>query len=68
MLNAQYFADTYFKNPRFKLFVKHNIKPKNLKAGTSSVVIGKAGPVVMLQNWVSCDHCLDNGILQAEFW
>ena len=57
---------TCLQEPRPELPVYQDVKPEDLKACTAFVVLGEAGPVVVLQHWVSRNDCLDDDILFGE--
>ena len=52
--------------PRLKLSVKHDIKSKNFKASTSSIVVRKAGSIIVLQSWMRYYKCLDNNVFNIR--
>lgn len=49
---AQVHILSCLNQPWFQLVVKQNVKAQDLKAGTAAIVVGEAGTIVVLQNWV----------------
>lgn len=52
--------------PGLKLFVYEDIESEYFEAGTASVVVGEAGSVVVLQDWVCCYQRFYDHILRRD--
>ena len=58
-------SETHLNDVRPQAPVKQDVKPQDLKAGTALHMVGEAGAVVVLEDGVGGDDCLDDGIINV---
>lgn len=46
--------------------VQQNVKAQNLEAGAVDSVVGEAGVIIVLDDGVRRDYCLDNDVLDVS--
>ena len=58
-------SKTHLNDIRLQAPVKQDVKSKDLKAGAALHMVGEAGAVVVLEDGVGRDHCLNDGIINV---
>lgn len=57
---------SYLQQPGLEFVVQQNVKAQDFKAGTVERVAGEAGVVVVLDNGMGRDDCLDDDVLDIS--